>query len=180
MYKNCNVTWVVFSAKGQRKREAITSAKRFLRGARKLTIFTKQFKESFFPYQGGDIKRYFEQLKKRVNPDLVLTHYRHDLHQDHRIICELTWNTFRYHSILEYEIPKYDGDFGQPNIFIPVDSSLARQKVELIMSSFGSQRSRQWFSEDTFYAILRLRGIESNSPTRNAEAFYGRKVVLSY
>jgi LmbE family N-acetylglucosaminyl deacetylase len=139
---------------------------------------TKEFKESFFPYRGEEIKAYFESLKKMVAPDLVFTHYRHDLHQDHRIVCELTWNTFRNHSILEYEIPKYDGDLGQPNVFVPVDSALTKEKTQILMECFGTQRNRQWFSKDTFQAMLRLRGIESNSPTKYAEAFYGRKVLL--
>lgn len=177
-YKNCDVTWVVFSAKGQRKREAASSAKRFLREARRSTVVTKEFKESFFPYRGEAIKSFFEQLKTRIAPDLTFTHYRHDLHQDHRTISELTWNTFRDHSILEYETPKYDGDLGQPNVFVPIDAMLAKEKVQILMECFSTQRSRQWFSEDTFQAMLRLRGIESNSPTKCAEAFYGRKIVL--
>lgn len=178
MYKHCDVTWVVFSAKGPRKREATSSAKRFLKGARRCTIVTKGFKESYFPYRGEEIKSYFELLKKQINPDLIFTHYRHDLHQDHRIVCELTWNTFRDHCILEYEIPKFDADLGQPNMFVPIDSALTNDKVRILTECFGTQRSRQWFSEDTFHAMLRLRGIESNSPTKYAEAFYGRKIVL--
>lgn len=178
MYKHCDVTWVVFSAKGPRKREATSSAKRFLRDARRSTIVTKEFKESFFPYRGEEIKGYFESLKKMVTPDLVFTHYRYDLHQDHRIICELTWNTFRNHSILEYEIPKYDGDLGQPNLFVPLDAEQAKEKVRILTECFGTQRNRQWFTDDTFYAMLRLRGIEANSSTKHAEAFYARKVVL--
>lgn len=177
-YKNCDVTWVVLSAKGLRRREALLSAKRFLKNAQESKLVIKEFKESFFPHCGKEIKPFFEWLKKTVTPDLVFTHYRHDLHQDHRIVCELTWNSFRNHSILEYEIPKYDGDLGQPNIFSPIDTSIAKMKVETLMECFGSQRSRKWFSEDTFYAILRLRGIEANVPTKYAEAFYGRKVLL--
>lgn len=174
-YNNTDVTWVVFSAKGPRKREAISSAERFVKGARRSSVVTKEFKESFFPYRGEEIKGYFESLKQRVNPDLIFTHYRNDLHQDHRTICELTWNTFRDHVILEYEIPKFDGDLGQPNVFVPIDSSLAKKKVETLMECFASQRNRLWFSEDTFYAMLRLRGIEVQ--TKYAEAFYGRKIV---
>lgn len=177
-YKNCDVTWVVFSAKGERKQEAIASARQFLNGASKSTIVTRTFKESFFPYRGEEIKKYFEHLKKRLNPQLVFTHYRHDLHQDHRVISELTWNTFRNHSILEYEIPKYDGDLGQPNVFIPIAENIARRKVNTLVECFDSQRNRKWFSEDTFYAMLRLRGIEANDRTRYTEAFYGRKILL--
>jgi len=177
-YKNCDVTWVVFSAKGQRKREATSSAKRFLGDARKSTIITKEFKESVFPYRGEEIKGYFELLKKRVSPDLVFTHYRHDLHQDHRIVCELTWNTFRDHVILEYEIPKYDGDLGQPNFFVPLGESICARKIEILIGNFASQRDKRWFDEQTFRAILRLRGMEANSPTRHAEAFFCRKAAL--
>jgi len=177
-YKNCDVTWVVFSAKAQRRREALSSARRFLKDARVKTVITKGFEESFFPYRGEEIKGFFEQLKKRVAPDLIFTHYRHDLHQDHRVICELTWNTFRKHQILEYEIPKYDGDLGQPNVFIPLTQALCKEKVKGLMDGFSTQRSRQWFTEDTFYSLLRLRGIESGGLEKYAEAFYGRKIVL--
>ena len=178
-YRNCNVTWVVFSADAARKREAVASAKRFLSKAKANTISTKAFKESFFPYRGEQIKAFFEQLKARVSPDLIFSHYRHDLHQDHRLICELTWNTFRNHLILEYEIPKYDGDLGQPNVYFPLARAVAETKVNYLMKGFSTQRSRQWFTEDTFYSLLRLRGIESNAPEKYAEAFYGRKIILA-
>lgn len=177
-YKTCNITWVVFSAKSQRRREAKNSAKRFLKGASSSTVITRSFKESFFPYRGEAIKSCFEELKLRLQPDLIFTHYRHDLHQDHRIICEFTWNTFRKHQILEYEIPKYDGDLGQPNVFIPLTRALCKTKVKYLMDEFSTQRNKQWFSEDTFYSLLRLRGIESNASDKYAEAFYGRKIVL--
>ncbi len=179
-YRNCHVTWVVFCADKARKREAITSAKRFLRGAKANTIITKAFKESFFPYRGEEIKAFFEQLKARVAPDLILSHYRHDLHQDHRLICELTWNTFRNHLILEYEIPKYDGDLGQPNVYVSLSKELCDIKVKYLMEVFSTQRSRQWFTEDTFYSLLRLRGIEAPGLTKYAEAFYGRKIVFPW
>ena len=174
----CDVNWVVFSAKAQRRQEAVSSAKRFLKGARTSTVITKSFQESFFPYRGEVIKLCFEELKVRLQPDLIFTHYRHDLHQDHRVICELTWNTFRNHQILEYEIPKYDGDIGQPNVYVPLTESMCDNKIRYLMDGFSTQRSRQWFTEDTFYALLRLRGIESNAPEKYAEAFYGRKIVL--
>jgi len=177
-HPHCEVTWVVFSAKGNRKREAVASAKRFLVGARTRMISTNNFRESFFPYKGEEIKALFEQLKARVSPDLIFTHYRHDLHQDHRVICELTWNTFRKHQILEYEIPKYDGDLGQPNVYVPLSQDVCDAKVKYLMDGFSTQRSRQWFSEDTFYSLLRLRGVESNGSDRYAEGFYGRKVIL--
>jgi LmbE family N-acetylglucosaminyl deacetylase len=178
-WENCHVTWVVFSATGDRRREAVASAKRFLHGARTRVIVTKSFKESFFPYRGEEIKIFFEHLKASPAPDLILTHYRDDLHQDHRVINELTWNTFRNHRILEYEIPKYDGDLGQPNVYVPLTRMISETKVNNLMKGFSTQRSRQWFTEDTFYSLLRLRGIESNAPDRYAEAFYGRKLILS-
>lgn len=178
-YKNCHVTWVVFSAEGARKREAVTSAKLFLGGAKGSTIITKAFKTSFFPYRGEQIKAFFEWLKIRVAPSVVFSHYRHDLHQDHRLICELTWNTFRDHLILEYEIPKYDGDLGQPNVYVPLTGAVAETKVNYLMKGFSTQRSRQWFTEDTFYSLLRLRGVESNAAGKYAEAFYGKKIILT-
>jgi LmbE family N-acetylglucosaminyl deacetylase len=173
-----HVVWVVLSARGPRKQEAISSAKVFLAHAGSTKIETKLFKESFFPYSGEAIKEYFEKLKQISEPDLIFTHYRHDLHQDHRVVCELTWNTFRNHQIFEYEIPKYDGDLGQPNVFVPLTQALCEKKVKRLMEGFSTQRNRQWFTEDTFYALLRLRGIESNASEKYAEAFYGRKIVI--
>jgi LmbE family N-acetylglucosaminyl deacetylase len=173
------VLWVVFSAKGRRKREAIRSATAFLERAGRVRIKTRIFKESFFPYRGEAIKEFFEGLKAEISPDIIFTHYRHDCHQDHRVVCELTWNTFRKHQILEYEIPKYDGDLGQPNVYISLTETICDRKVQLLMKGFASQRSRQWFTEDTFYSLLRLRGIEANESEKYAEAFYGRKMVLT-
>jgi LmbE family N-acetylglucosaminyl deacetylase len=130
------------------------------------------------PYEGAEVKGHFEELKRVTSPDVVFTHYRSDLHQDHRLISELTWNTFRNHLILEYEIPKYDGDLGSPNVFSHLTTRLCQRKTDGIRSSFASQQSKQWFSEETFMAIMRLRGIESNAPDGYAEAFYCRKLVL--
>jgi len=174
-----HVMWVVFSAKGARRQEAVQSAEMFLRQAGSKTIETKTFKESFFPYCGEAIKAYFEKLKQAINPDVIFTHYRQDLHQDHRVVCELTWNTFRRHQILEYEIPKYDGDLGRPNLYVPLTDAVCNAKVKLLMAGFSTQRSRQWFTEDTFYSLLRLRGVEANSPERYAEAFHAKKVVVA-
>ncbi len=174
-----DVQWVVLSARGARKQEALASAKRFLRAAGRKRIVVKQFKESFFPYVGEKIKAFFEQLKGEFEPDLILTHYRHDLHQDHRVVSDFTWNTFRDHLIWEYEIPKYDGDMGVPNVFSPLSREVCTEKIGLLMEGFGSQRSRRWFTDDTFWALLRLRGVEAGSSGRFAEAFYVRKLVLS-
>jgi LmbE family N-acetylglucosaminyl deacetylase len=124
------------------------------------------------------VKEYFEELKREAPPDVVFTHTRADLHQDHRLVCELTWNTFRDHLILEYEIPKFDGDLGLPNFFVHLDAELARRKIELLMKHFGTQRSKHWFTEDTFLALMRLRGVESRAPKQYAEGFHCRKVAF--
>lgn len=178
MYPNAEVWWVVFSATGPRLREARNSAKAFLRGATSSKVTLKSFRESFLPFRGEEIKEFFEHIKSRFSPDVVFTHYRQDLHQDHRVVSEFTWNTFRNHLILEYEIPKYDGDLGVPNTFITLDVDTCHDKVKNLFRHFVSQRDKQWFTEDLFFSLLRLRGVESNSPTKYAEAFYARKVVL--
>lgn len=177
-YPQIDVRWVVFGAVGERMQEARSSAEAFLARAARKTIMLKEFRNSFFPYQGEEIKECFEQIKKDAAPDIILTHYREDLHQDHRLICEFTWNTFRDHLILEYEIPKYDGDLGKPNFFVPLDKTICDRKAAMIVEHFPSQAGRQWFSEDTFFGLMRLRGVEANSPTKYAEAFYCRKLVL--
>jgi len=172
------VCWVVFAATPERRLEAERSAEMFLTGAVKKEIVVRNFKESFFPYIGSEIKGFFEDLKRTVTPDVVFTHFRHDLHQDHRVISELTWNTFRDHLILEYEIVKYDGDLGHPNMFVHLSEEIIARKSKLLIDHFKSQLSHHWFTEETFRAILRLRGIESNAPDKYAEAFYGRKIIL--
>ena len=177
-YPQSQVYWVVLSAHGERAEEAQASAEKLLRNAAAKEIVTRDFRESFFPYVGERIKEYFEQIKAECSPDLVLTHYRSDLHQDHRLVSELTWNTFRGHFILEYEIPKYDGDLGSPNTFVPLPEATCREKVQHIVDAFKSQRYRTWFDPETFMGLLRLRGVECGAPTRYAEAFYGRKVVV--
>jgi LmbE family N-acetylglucosaminyl deacetylase len=173
------VTWVVFGAQGVRVDEARRSAECFLAATAKREIIIHGFRDGFFPYTGAQIKEAFEALKARISPDLVFTHYRNDLHQDHRLISELTWNTFRNHLVLEYEIPKYDGDLGVPNVFVPLDEELCRRKIDTILTSFVSQRDKRWFSEDLFRSLLRIRGMECNAPSNHAEAFYGRKIVTS-
>ncbi len=177
-YPDIEFYWVVFSANQQRAQEVSESAEIFLRHAKEKSIVIKNFRDGFFPYIGLEIKEYFERLKQEFSPDLILTHYRNDLHQDHRLISELTWNTFRDHLILEYEIPKYDGDLGCPNFFVHLNETTCRRKIKYILDSFKTQTENQWFSEQTFLAILRLRGIESNAPDEYAEAFYCRKMVL--
>jgi LmbE family N-acetylglucosaminyl deacetylase len=172
------VTWVVLSARGERGVEAEKAARRLLGERPGVRIVLGEFRDGFFPYTAVPIKEFFEQLKREVEPDLVLTHYRDDRHQDHRLVSELTYNTFRDHLILEYEIMKLDGDLGNPNVYVPLDEDVVGRKVELLMEGFGSQRDKRWFSEDAFRALMRLRGIEAGAPSGFAEAFYGRKLVI--
>ena len=174
---NTEVHWVVVGAMGQRANEAVESANLFLANAKRKEIVIKQFRDGFFPYSGSDIKDFFEKLKGECSPDLILTHYRGDLHQDHRLVSELTWNTFRNHLILEYEIPKYDGDIGTPNFFVHLSDAVCRKKIQNILRCFKSQRDKSWFSEDTFLSILRIRGLESSAPHRYAEGYYCRKAT---
>ncbi len=177
-HPDCHVHWLIFSSTVPRKREALESARLFLKGARKKKIVVRSYRDSFFPAIGQQIKEEFEKLKKEFSPTLVLTHYRHDLHQDHRLICELTWNTFRNHLILEYEVPKYDGDLGSPNFFVHLDDATCQKKIRYVLHTFRTQEQKPWFTEDTFRAILRLRGVESNAPGKFAEAFYCRKLAF--
>lgn len=172
------VWWVVLGAAGRRAAEAEASARDFLRVTERGRVIVKGFRDGFLPYTGGDVKEFFEELKREVSPDLILTHQMNDRHQDHRLTCDLTWNTFRDHLILEYEVPKYDGDMGAPNMFVRVDKRTAERKVALLMKHFGSQRSKHWFDRETFMGLMRLRGIESGGRGLYAEAFYARKTVL--
>ena len=171
------VRWVVFAATGERAKEANASAARFLERAGESQIDLHGFRDGFFPSEMAAIKEEFERLKS-FQPDLVLTHRRADHHQDHRVLGELAWNTFRNHLVWEYEIHKYDGDLGNPNLMVPVERSVAEQKVATLMQCFATQRSRGWFTEETFWALLRLRGIQCASPTGYAEGFHAHKLVV--
>jgi LmbE family N-acetylglucosaminyl deacetylase len=172
------VHWVVFSATPPRALEAKRSAGIFLKATSAKSVVIKTFRDSYFPFMGDRIKKFVAQLARQVSPDLIFTHYRNDLHQDHRLLAELTLNAFRNHLILEYEIPKYDGDLGAPNAYVHLTKDIAQRKVRHICEQFQTQKTKQWFSEDTFLALLRLRGIESNSPSKYAEAFYCHKALL--
>ena len=174
--RKLEIYWVVFSSIPPRKREALEAARVFLKNAGHSRVIIGKFRDSFFPYQGKAIKEFFESIRKRFQPDLIFTHYRKDLHQDHRLISELTWNAFRNHMILEYEIPKYDGDLRSPNFFVGLDETLSKAKIRHILASFRSQSGKQWFTEDTFRALLRIRGVESNAGY--AEGFYCRKALV--
>jgi LmbE family N-acetylglucosaminyl deacetylase len=177
---DANFVWVTFSSDGLRAAETRAAAAILLAGARLTSVKVEAFRGSYFPQEYAAIKDYFEEIKRRVQPDLILTHCRGDLHQDHRVVNELTWNTFRDHFILEYEIPKFDGDLGTPNAFVPLNREQMQRKCDVLMECFPSQTNRTWFTRDTFEAIARLRGIESNAPEGYAEAFYARKARLAF
>jgi len=177
-YGDLEVNWMVLSAHGQRADEARRSAETILSRVERRQILVHSFRDGFLPYEGAAVKECFESLKQQVQPDLILTHYGKDAHQDHRLVSELTWNTFRDHLILEFEIPKYDGDLGRPNVFVRLDEEIAQHKFEHLDAHFPSQRDRHWFSEDVFRSLMRLRGMECNAPGRYAEAFYSRKATL--
>ncbi|MGC4083768.1 MAG: PIG-L deacetylase family protein [Vicinamibacterales bacterium] len=173
-----HVTWVVFSSTLDREREARASAAEFLAEAAHHQIEIHRFTDGFFPAEFAAIKGELEILKERLQPDLVFTHQRDDRHQDHRVVSDLTWNTFRHHLVLEYEVPRYDGDLGQPNVFIPVDARLAERKTELLMRHYTTQRDKHWFTPETFKALMRIRGVECRASEGFAEAFYGRKLTI--
>jgi LmbE family N-acetylglucosaminyl deacetylase len=172
------ICWVVFSAPGHRADEASRSADDFLGGVANKQVRIGSFRESYFPSEWPAIKDWFEQIKEKFDPDVVFTHYRDDRHQDHRVLADLAWNTFRNHLILEYEILKYDGDLGSPNTFMPLSQQLCARKIELLLKHFKTQSTKHWFTSDTFEAMHRIRGIECASATGRAEAFYCRKLVL--
>jgi LmbE family N-acetylglucosaminyl deacetylase len=172
------VRWVVFAgANPVRAEEARRSAAMFLGGIHSSEVSVFDFRDSILPFQGELVKERFEELKSSFTPDLILTHHDDDRHQDHRLISQLTWNTWRDHMILEYEIMKYDGDLGRPNFFVPLSEDLCRDKIARVLEAFPSQVSRYWFKEEVFWSLLRLRGVECNSPSVLAEAFHVRKII---
>ena len=175
-YKINKVTWIVFTSNDIRKNEALISAEQFLSEIPDKSIIIKNFRDGFLPFQGIELKEYFEELKNDLAPSLIFTHFRDDRHQDHRMISDLTWNTWRSQLIFEYEIPKYDGDLAVPNLYFSLDEKYIKKKNQILLNSFKSQKSKHWFSEDTFKALPRIRGLES--ATQFAEAFYVRKLVM--
>lgn len=172
------VRWVVFSATPRRAEEAKAGAAAFLKKQPNCVVEIQQFRDGFFPYEGVAIKEFFESLKHAYTPDLILTHYRHDRHQDHRTISDFTWNTWRNHLIWEYEVPKFDGDFGTPNLFVTLDDAVVDEKCRNVMEVFVSQHEKHWLSEELLRSVLRIRGMEAGGDTRYAEAFYTRKVTV--
>jgi LmbE family N-acetylglucosaminyl deacetylase len=177
-YGGLQVKWVIFTSNPEREKEARKSAGHFLQKITEKDVVVLNFRDGFLPFEAMEVKDYFEGLKS-FQPDVIFTHFRHDLHQDHRLICDLTWNTFRDHLILEYEIPKYDGDLGHPNFFIPLESAVATEKVDALHRYYPSQSGKHWFDKETFFALMRIRGLESVSKSRYAEGFYLRKAVLN-
>ncbi|HEX4038295.1 MAG TPA: PIG-L deacetylase family protein [Acidobacteriaceae bacterium] len=176
-YPGSIFTWVVFSGSAQRAAEARRAAELFAGDAIAGGPRLLSFRDGFLPSMAAEVKEVFEDLKL-VSPDLVFTHNRRDAHQDHRLLAELAWNTFRDHLILEYEIPKYDGDLGQPAVFVPLPPEIVQKKVDYLLQAFDSQREKRWFEAETFRSLMRLRGMECNASSGYAEAFYARKLVL--
>jgi LmbE family N-acetylglucosaminyl deacetylase len=176
---NLTVHWYVLSGSEHRAIEAKASAKELLLPLDSATVEVLGFRDGFFPESGIELKTWFESIKARVKPDIIFTHRHDDAHQDHREICRLTWNTFRDHCILEYEIPKWDGDMGQPNLYVPATRQILERKIDLLLRHFGSQRSKHWFDAETFRGLARLRGLECRAPEGYAEAFFARKLVLT-
>jgi LmbE family N-acetylglucosaminyl deacetylase len=173
------VDWIVLAAQGERADEARASAAAFLEGVAEARVEVHGFRDGFLPYSGAEVKQVFEDIKGRVDPDIVFTHAGYDFHQDHRLACELTWNTFRSHLILEYEVPKVDGDLGRPNVFVPLTAADIERKLELLEQHFATQSGKHWFDSDTFRGLMRLRGMEAVAPERYAEAFTCRKTSLA-
>ncbi len=172
------VRWVVFSATPERAAEARASASAFLTGVPQATVVVRDYRDGYLPWAGAAIKEEFEAIKREFVPDLIFTHYRRDLHQDHRLVSDLTWNTWRNHLILEYEIPKFDGDFGSPNLFSALSNATLERKIALLLQHYATQAGRQWFTADLFRAVARIRGMECVAPESLAEAFYCRKAVF--
>jgi LmbE family N-acetylglucosaminyl deacetylase len=173
-----SVTWIVLSARGEREAEARRSAAMLLQAAATSRVEILDFEDCYFPYAGEALKRRFDAIGAEVTPDVIFTHARDDLHQDHRTVNELTWNTFRDHLIFEYEIPKWDGDLGTPNAFVELSADTADRKVGHLLDQFASQRAKRWFTEDLFRSLLRIRGMECNASSGLAEGFYVRKALL--
>ena len=177
-YEEVEITWVVLSASGMRVAEARDSANAISHGAKLINLVLRDFRDGYFPAQFDEAKNLFEELKANANPDVIFTHRLEDRHQDHRLVAELTWQTFRDHLILEYEIPKYEGDLGQPNLFVALSSNVAKGKIKHLEHHFGSQRSKGWFRPETFSSLLQLRGIECRAASGYAEAFHARKCIV--
>lgn len=177
-YPQAMFRWVVFSSTEQRAAEARQSFSMFSENLDNKSLIVNDFRNGYFPYIGAEIKDYFEELKQTAKPDMIFTHHGQDYHQDHRVLSELTWNTFRNHFILEYEIPKYDGGLSSPNVFFPLTISESQRKLEILLECFSTEHSKSWFTRETFQGLMRLRGVECNAPSGYAEGFYCRKAII--
>lgn len=177
-YDSIEVTWAVLCAAGVRETEADASARALLSGARTLALVLADFDDAYLPADYRRVKAFFSELQSRVDPHVILTHRLEDRHQDHRLVSELTWQTWRDHLIVEYEIPKYEGDLGQPSLYVPLETEVAHEKVRHLLHHFGTQRSKSWFTPETFYGLMRIRGVECRAPSGMAEAFHLRKAVI--
>ncbi|HKR37548.1 MAG TPA: PIG-L deacetylase family protein [Steroidobacteraceae bacterium] len=173
------VVWVSFSAPAQRAHELQASARRFLRNASEWRVITHQFRDTYFPAQYADIKAAFEPLKQLPSPDVVFTHHRADRHQDHRIVAELTWNAFRGHLVLQYEVPKYEGGLDTPNAYVALERRQVEAKIKALHASYASQRSKRWFDADVFRGLMRLRGVEAGCESGWAEGFHAEKICIA-
>lgn len=176
-YKVQAVKWVVFTSNSLRREEAKECADVFLDSVASKEVLVHDLRDGHLPFFGADVKKLFEDLKA-FNPDVIFTHARHDRHQDHKLLAEMTWNTFRDHTIIEYEIPKYEGDLGHPNVFVTIPAPLAQLKADNIVNGYRSQAGKQWFDRETFLSLMRIRGVEAASPTKYAEGFYVSKMVV--
>ena len=172
------VDYALLSGTAERCREAAGAMRRFVRPSCRGELLTGDFSDGRFPAEYAGIKDWFETLKRRPRPDVIFCHERQDRHQDHRIVNEMVWNTFRDQLILEYEIPKWDGGLGEPAVYVPLTARQAARKADLLLASYATQAGRDWFTRDTFMALTRLRGVECRSPSGHAEAFHGRKLRL--
>lgn len=177
-YPDARVHWVVLSSGAERAKEARKAAQALLRKVADPAVEIMDFRGAYFPSEFVSLKGYFEALKQRCDPDVIFTHARDELHQDHRVTGELTWNTWRNHLILEYEIPKYDGGLGTPQLYVPLAAATMKRKLDVLMDAFPSQQGKRWFTPETFSGLARLRGIECNATSGYAEAFFARKMVL--
>ena len=176
--RQLSITWVVLASTPERATETRRSAAAFLRAARRSSVQCATFDDGYLPARWAEVKDYFETLKRLPGPDVIFTHERNDLHQDHRVASELTWNTFRDHLILEFEIPKFDGGLLQPNLYVPASRRIVDRKCRQLRQAYASQRRKPWFDEETFRGLMRLRGLECNAPGGYAEAFHARKIRI--
>jgi len=177
--RKVTVDWVVLCGSADRRKETLSALNMFLEPRNRGECLHGGFPDGRLPAVYSSVKDYFESLKERARPDVIFCHEREDRHQDHRIVNEMVWSTFRDHLVLEYEIPKWDGGLGQPNLYIPVDERQVLAKADALLEAYPSQAGKDWFKRDVFVALMRMRGLECRSPSGYAEAFHARKIRLN-